>query len=268
MRRAARTRFGAIMALGLLLSVLGGGTVASAASRAPNDARVRSDVCANVARISPAQCVEFDTTTSLTSSVNFSRFGQAVTFTATVDVLLGQPPRPAVENHPLGGTVDFKDTFGATTTTLCSARTLDSNGEATCTKHTLVVGTHTITALYSDNEEVYGDSSDTLDQIVKRAGTRTIIGSSSAISHHGQPVTFSAFVFTPPPGGGIPTGRFQFGIDGVKFGDPVTLQADGRAFLPPIANLTIGQHRIGGTYLGDSNHRSNKPVRLFQLVVE
>jgi hypothetical protein len=261
MVRATRTRFGAVMVLGLLLSVLGGGSAASAASRATNDARVRPNICASV---SPAQCGELDTTTELTSSVNFSRYGQDVTFTATVSVQL-PPPRPAVPVAPTG-TVDFQD--GGTT--LCAAVSLDGNGEATCTKHTLVVGTHTIGAFYhpNPNEFLYNESSDTLDQIVKQAGTRTIMGSSSPISRHGHAVIFSAFVFTPPPGGGIPTGKFQFGIDGVKFGAPVTIQADGRAFLPPIANLAVGQHRIGGTYLGDSNHRSNKPVRLFQLVVK
>jgi len=249
------------MALGLLLSVLGAGSVASADSNAANAARVRSNICANV---SPAQCGELDTTTKLTSSVNFSRYGQDVTFTATVSVQL-PPPRPAVPVAPTG-TVDFE----ADATTLCEGVSLDGNGQATCTKHTLVVGTHTIVAFYHPvpQEFLYNESSDTLDQVVKKAGTRTIIGSSNPTSHHGHAVIFSALVFTPPPGGGIPTGKFQFGIDGVKYGAPVTIRADGRAFLPPIANLAVGQHRIGGTYLGDANHRSNKPVRLFQLVVE
>jgi hypothetical protein len=235
-----------------------GGNVLGAAPAGATRAPLTIAVCAN---LSPAQCGEFDSSTSLASSVNFSRFGQAVRFTATVTGIL-PPPVPAIVPPTPTGTVAFSD--GATI--LCGAATLDGSGKATCTKHSLVVGTHTITAVYS-GDQLYNSSQDTLDQIVKRAGTHTIIGSSDEISHKGQPVTFSAFVFTPSPGGGIPTGKFQFGIDGVKFGAPVTIGADGRAFLPPDANLTVGQHRIGGTYLGDANHRTSRPVRLFQLVV-
>jgi len=235
-----------------------GGNVLGAAPAGVSGAPLTIAICSS---LTPAQCAEFESTTTLSSDVNPSRFGQAVTFTATVSGVL-PPPRPAFVPTTPTGTVDFTD--GATP--LCTAVTLDGSGEATCTTHSLLVGDHVITAVYN-GDFLYDPSSDTLNQTVKRAGTRTIIGSSDDVSHRGQSVTFSAFVFTPPPGGGIPTGKFQFSIDGAAFGTPRTIGSDGRAFLPPISNLTVGGHLIGGKYLGDAGHRTNKPVRLFQLVV-
>jgi Bacterial Ig-like domain (group 3) len=259
MSRFSRTRVAGIPALVLLLISFSGGSVLGAAPAGATRGPLTFGICAD---LSPAQCGELNTTTDVSSSVNFSRYGQEVTFTATVTSEL-QPPRPALPVAPTG-TVDFKD--GGTT--LCGAVMLDSNGQATCTKHTLVAGTHTITAFYHPTPEplIYNESSGTLVQTVKRAGTHSIIGSSDDFSSKRQPVTFSALVYTPPPGGGIPTGRFQFTIDGVLFGDPVPVGANGRAFLPPIDDLTIGGHLIGGKYLGDPNHRTSKPVRLYQLV--
>jgi hypothetical protein len=100
---------------------------------------------------------------------------------------------------------------------------------------------------------------------VKKVGTRVIMGSSSEISRFGQPVTFSAFVYAPLTG--FPgTGRFQFRVDGVDVGAPVALGSDGRAFLPPIANLGVGPHWLGGVFLGSHNFRPSAPVRLFQNV--
>jgi len=129
----------------------------------------------------------------------------------------------------------------------------------------LVVGNHVIGANYNGDEN-YNSGNDTLAQLVTKAGTHSIISSSSRNSEFGQPVTFGVVVFTAKPGGGIPTGEFQFRIDGVKVGLPVTLGADGRAYLAPMSDLSVGPHLIGGKYLGDGNHRPTKPVRLLQYV--
>ena len=82
-----------------------------------------------------------DTTTTVSSSVNPSAFGQMVTFTATVDPSDG------------GGTVEFFADGSNTAISGCSARSLSlvsgSTYQATCAISTLSVASHPISATYS-----------------------------------------------------------------------------------------------------------------------
>jgi hypothetical protein len=90
------------------------------------------------------------TTTALTSSVNPSAPGQAVTFTATVGGGGGTPT----------GTVTFKD--GGTTV---GTGTL-SNGAASVTTSSLTTGNHSITAAYGGNGSFAASTSPALMQAV------------------------------------------------------------------------------------------------------
>ena len=90
------------------------------------------------------------TTTTLTSSLNPSKAGQSVTFTATLTA-------------QFGGTVNGNVTFLDGTTTL-GTRTL-SAGVAKFTTSTLATGTHTITANYNGNTN-FNTSSASLTQTV------------------------------------------------------------------------------------------------------
>jgi hypothetical protein len=255
MHRTAVIRFGAALALGLVMSALGGGLVASAASPSAIAMSVRPNTC-----LRPRVFVD-DVTVDVTSSVNPSRFGQSVTFTATVTPnMLCFRVRPAFLSTPTG-TVDFKNN----TKPLCTGAVLDGSGVATCITSGLVVGDHAIDANYNGDQN-YNPETASLEQVVLKAGTHSVISSSSRNSSFGQAVTLGVYVFTSKPGGGIPKGTFQFKIDGVKFGSPVALGADGRAFLPSMSDLSVGPHLIGGNYSGDSNHRESTPVRLLQYV--
>ncbi len=91
------------------------------------------------------------TTTAVTSSLNPSTYGDAVTFTATVS---GPSPVPT-------GSVAF--TAGATT--LCGLAPLNGAGVATCTYSTLDAGTPTITASYS-GDATHDVSTGTIAQTV------------------------------------------------------------------------------------------------------
>ena len=91
------------------------------------------------------------TTTALSSSLNPSQFGQAITFTAQV---ASSGPRPT-------GTVKFVDG-----TKSLGAATL-SGGIATLTKSTLAVGTHPITAQYPGDAASAKSKSPVLDQVVQ-----------------------------------------------------------------------------------------------------
>ena len=100
------------------------------------------------------------TTTAVTSSVNPSDFGQAVTFTATVSSSSGTPQ----------GSVQFKDGGIA----LGSPQALMS-GAAQLTTSALAIGSHTITADYSGDSD-FQMSSGTLSggQVVKLQPTISI----------------------------------------------------------------------------------------------
>jgi Bacterial Ig-like domain (group 3)/FG-GAP-like repeat len=92
------------------------------------------------------------TTTSLTSSLNPSTFGHAVTFTATIVSIGPQPPT---------GKVKFWDgTLGIGSATL-------SGGVATLTKSNLAVGTHLVTAQYLGDVDSGKSTSSVLNQVVQ-----------------------------------------------------------------------------------------------------
>ncbi len=96
-------------------------------------------------------------TTSVTSAPNPSNFSKKVTFTATVT-----PPTAT-------GTVTFVEHFQDSTTTVLGTATLTfSAGMATAkySTETLPSGSHTITAEYSGNGNLFGSTSDPYTHIV------------------------------------------------------------------------------------------------------
>lgn len=101
------------------------------------------------------------TSTTVSSSINPSDFGQNVTFTATVTSGAGTPT----------GTVQFKDG----NSNLGAPQPLNGSGVAQITTSTLTAGTHTITAEYS-GDATFLASSGTLPpgQLVKPQPTLTI----------------------------------------------------------------------------------------------
>jgi large repetitive protein len=124
------------------------------------------------------------TTTSVTSTVNPSTFGNSVTFTA------------AVSPNDGGGTVSFS--AGGTVISGCGAETLSlvaSTYEATCPTAALGAGPHTIAAVYSGDTH-YATSNGTLSggQSVNRAATSfsiTVNTSSSATITFGSTATLA-----------------------------------------------------------------------------
>jgi hypothetical protein len=99
------------------------------------------------------QVVQTSTTTALASSLNPSKVGQAVTFTATVT--------PTSGTGAPTGTVQFFDG-----TTLLGTATLNPNGKATFTTSSLAVGSHAITVKYLGDTMDLASNSATLTQKV------------------------------------------------------------------------------------------------------
>jgi hypothetical protein len=108
------------------------------------------------------------TTTVVTSSLNPSVSGQAVTFTATVTANTPGSGTP-------GGAVTFLD--GSTTLGIRSL----SSGKATFTTSSLSTGVHSITAVYHGNSSFTASTSATLHQTVNAADVQLLVGGLSLI---------------------------------------------------------------------------------------
>jgi hypothetical protein len=120
------------------------------------------------------------TTTALVSSPDPSSFQQSVTVTATV-TSQGFKAKPI-------GTVTFND--GATTLGTASL----TNGIAILSTSSLAVGTHSINASYSGDNNFSGSTSAPLMEIVNPAMTTTTLVSSADPVGPNQPVTYEATV--------------------------------------------------------------------------
>jgi len=142
------------------------------------------------------------TQTILTAAPSPSKFGQPVTFTATV------APVAPTGVIPMG-TVTFMDG----TNSLGSA-TLDGMGVATLPTSSIALGDHpAVTAVYSGDSTFSGSTSSPID-LLNQASTMTTIVASTQLSTYGDPVTFTASVSAPALGGIGPTGTVDFFEEG------------------------------------------------------
>ncbi|MFC2079626.1 Ig-like domain repeat protein, partial [Candidatus Bipolaricaulota bacterium] len=179
------------------------------------------------------------TTTSLSSSLNPSVFGQTVTFTVSV----GDVQTPS-------GTITLKD--GATT---LEVKDLAIEGDTTVTfdVSTLSVGSHTIIADYSGFvTHDFDASSDSLFQTVNKADTTLLItGDSPDTSVVGQPYVVSGTVTVDAPGDGTPTGTVTV-YDGEGNDCAVNLNGSGD-WSCTLTSTTEGSKMLTADYEGDEN---------------
>ena len=189
------------------------------------------------------------TTTTVTSSVNPSVFGQSVTFTATVSSGGGTPT----------GMVTFKE--GASTLAVSPL----ISGVATFTAPSSVintVATHTITASYSGDIN-FTSSSGSVLQTVNQACTATVVTAAPNPSLNGQPVTFTATVSAVTPGTGTPTGTVTF-MDGSTSLSTGGLGNGTATF--STSSLPAALHNIAAVYGGDTNFTGGTAATLVQQV--
>jgi hypothetical protein len=221
------------------------------------------------------------TTTSVTTSVNPSVYGQPVQFTATVAAPNSNATLPT-------GSVDFVDggvviaqnvpltnVGGVMTATLIAG----PSGPAAV----LAVGQHTISVVYHGDNN-YATSStpisgpQALVQTVNKAATTTSISSSANAANTGQQITLTAVVAVTSPGTGTPTGSVQFinqnaPISPTVLGtSPVVVTA-----VPGVGNLFVatlvltnglpaGNPQIIASYSGDTNFLASQSPVLVQAV--
>jgi hypothetical protein len=173
-------------------------------------------------------------TTTVTTSLTPTVFGEPVTFTATVTGGSGTP----------SGSVDFLD--GAT---LLGTVALNASGIATFTTSALNAGSHTINGNYS-GDTTYATSTGNVTQVVNPASTTTTVTAIPATSStFGQSVTFTATVAVVPPGTGTPVGTVDFTQAGTAIGGctGATLNGSGIATCTT-ASLPAGSDNIKATY--------------------
>jgi uncharacterized protein (TIGR03437 family) len=178
---------------------------------------------------------------ALSSSLNPSSLGQAVTFTAAVS---GSGNTPT-------GTVQFLDSA----TPLGTAAV--SGGVAVFSTAALAAGSHFITAAYSGGAGYPPAQASITQRVTALASTLTATANPPA-PVFGRPVTLTAAVgpAIAPTGFAPPTGQVTFALEsGVLFAPPATLGtaplASGGASLT-INNLAVGSHLILVGYSGDS----------------
>jgi Bacterial Ig-like domain (group 3) len=175
------------------------------------------------------------TTSTVSSNLNPSVYGQTITFKATV-----------VDNSKSGtptGTVTFK----SGTTILAKGIAL-SGGTASFATSTLAVGIKSITVTYSGDTKYAVSTSAAISQTVTKATSTTTITSSLNPSTVGQSVTFKVSV--KPRYAGVPTGtvKLTFGLTVLA---TVSL-ANGTASYTT-TTLPKGSDVIKATYSGSAN---------------
>ncbi len=174
-----------------------------------------------------------DTSINLVSDNNPSTYGELVTFTATVS--------PA----PSDGTVSFFDDD----TQLATSAVDPANGEAVFSTSALAVGTHSMTAEYSGNEDYEGSTSNTVSQVVDPIGTTTTLASDKSTAAYHEPVTFTATVTETNGGDPVTTGTMTF-KDGTTEIGTGAVGDSGEAFLTT-SDLSIGEHSVTAAYTSD-----------------
>ena len=171
--------------------------------------------------------------------------GSTVLNTSSLATILG--------NYIPTGSITFMDG-----TTQLGTVNLSKLGFVTFTTSSLAVGSHTITATYSGDNNYLPSTSSILNQKVNKANTTTNLTSSANPSTSGKSVTFTASI---SPVGATGTVTFYDGSTKLGTGNVVSGKA---AFTT--SSLTKGTHSVTAVYAGDNNYNGSTSSVLSQKV--
>jgi hypothetical protein len=177
--------------------------------------------------------VKSSTSTTLTSSLNPSIYGQNVTWMATVTTTGSIPPTGKVK-------------FTWSDFTIGSA-ILDSSGVATLTKSNLNADPYPLTAVYAGDSANLSSTSPVLNQVVLETTSTAALTSSPNPSTQGQAVTFRATISSPTV---IPKGPVTFTSGKTVLGTAQLSSGKGKLV---ISSLPVGSTKVTVTFNGDSN---------------
>jgi hypothetical protein len=174
------------------------------------------------------------TTTLLTSSLNPSNYGQAVTLSAPVATTGSTPPT---------GTVTFKNG-----TTGLGTVSVSASGVAMLTETNLPVGSDSLTAFYNGDALNGKSTSAAVTQVVNQAAITTSLTSTPNPSLSGKAVKFTA-AFTST--GGLPKGTVTFSLAGTTLGT-ATIDRGEATF--STKELPAGSDVVTATYVGEADY--------------
>ena len=198
------------------------------------------------------------TQVGLTSDDPVSGYGQAVTFTATVDAIAPATRRPT-------GVVQFWEggvLLGATSLEPGAA----NQGVATFVSSTLSPGVHDIRAVYVGNFNYEGGNAST-PQTVQGSATVTGVESSANPSTFGDDVTLTAVVSEVAPTPGAPTGSVTFTENGNVLGTAPVQTVGGRQVASiTLSGLSAGTHPVKAAYSGDATFAGSESAAFGQIV--
>jgi hypothetical protein len=175
----------------------------------------------------------FRTSTSLTSTLNPSVYGQKVTLTATVASSGSITPTGIVKFTWSGYSI--------------GSATLDGRGVATLTRSNLNADTYPLEAVYLGDANNLSSTSAVLNQVVTEATSSATLTSSPDPSTSGQAVTFTATITSSTVN---PTGPVTFSAGKTVLG---TAQLSGGKAKFTASTLAVGSTTVTATYYGDSN---------------
>jgi poly(hydroxyalkanoate) depolymerase family esterase len=188
------------------------------------------------------------TTTTIESSLNPSVYGQKVTFTAVVTSPKGAPPNGEIVTFTQGPHVLGTGAL--------------SGGSASFTISTLATGgVDPIKATYSGDSTFSGSTSDTLQQKVSEATTKTAISASANPIKLGQSVTFTATV--RPEYSGTVLGKVTFFSDDQELAS-LYLTNDAASYTD--STLGMGTAQITATYDGNGDFKTSTSSVLDEVV--
>ena len=189
------------------------------------------------------------TLAALTSNPNPAVFGAPVTLTASVTTSGATPP---------SGTVKFLD--GSVT---IGTATLNASSVATFSSNSLAVGLHSITAVYSGDEQNATATSTAVVENVEQSTTTTMTSTPNP-SIAQTSIILAAAVVGPSGSNIMPSGTVTF-YDGTLALGATSLSASGTASLS-ISSLSPGAHSIKASYSGDTRSFTSQSVAVIQNV--
>ncbi len=213
---------------------------------------------------------EATSTTSVTSSLNPSTYGQSVTFTATISGEYGQVKgRAGRANgsrrpHTVTGSVTWSANTGCGTTAITSG----SPGTASCTTSTLPMGNNSVTATYS-GDSGHSGSSGSVSETVEASTSISVTNVSPASEDYGlgAPVTITAFLSWSGTGSAPTAANVAIGGTGpssygtTSCGTPVGTQITCTNTYTPTPADGPGSYTETATFFGDANYTASSSAQ-------